>query len=1110
MEIFYRNYLVRPSKNFVLKLVQKFISAAAFIPFLLISSILITCLSSIAFSAEISLTPEEQAWLQEHPDIKLGAPTSYPPLVIKNAKGPHTGMLVDLFDLINQRLNTNIRLHIEDSWPSIQEKAKNRNIDGLASGGRSANREEYLNHTDALFSTYYYVFARTNDQLHLKSVKDLEGMRIGYKAADTPVRSLLDKYTGVTPVPYTDNAAMTKGLMNKEVNVLVAWISYDFWRRDKLQGSVDNILLATDNPLNSYIHIRKDWPELIPILNKVLSSIHQNELPKIMDTWFIERPRLPAIVKIPLTKKEQAWLTQNHTVRVHVANFPPYMILRKDEITGISIDYLNLIAQRTGVSFEFVPGTQPWQKSLESLINLQGPDLITSLSPIAERKPYMNFSAPYVVSPRMIFTQPNAESVYSIDDLNGRTLAVPYGTLVHKRIEVEYADIGLLICDTDVESIEAVSTGKADAYIGNLINASYEILNRGLSNLKVACPSPFGDDVYTFGTRKDWPELNSIINKALDTISVEEKTKIHNKHIKLLYEHGIKTGDVLKWGLLTAGLTLGIVLIFMAWNRSLSIKVKERTFSLENSKKSLEFQITERKKAEIEIKRAKQKAERYLNLAGVMFIGLDTDENINVANRKACQILEVQQKDILGQKWFDNFIPQNTRPEVRSVFRQIIDGTIEPVKYYENLIITKTGKEKQIAWHNTILKDDDGNIIGILGSGEDITEKKQLQFKLQQSQKMESIGNLAGGIAHDFNNILSSIIGFTELTLDEIEKGSFAEDNLQEVYSAGKRAKDLVKQILTFARQSGDEIKPIQTNLIAKEVIQFVRSSIPTTIEIKQKIESNSLILGNATQLHQIFMNLCTNAAHAMEDEGGILEMVVREISVDRLINWKNPELKPGPYIEIVVSDTGSGIEPGTIEKIFEPYFTTKKPGEGTGMGLALVHGIVESYGGKIQVKSILGKGTTFTLYLPITKKRDEKSLYEIESLPSGTENILFVDDEISITKMGSRTLGQLGYCVTAKTSSEEALKLFRSNPKNFDLLITDMTMPNMTGDKLAIELMKIRSDIPVILCTGYSKKMSEETASKIGIKALAYKPIVKADLAKTVRKVLDEANPSE
>lgn len=412
------------------------------------------------------------------------------------------------------------------------------------------------------------------------------------------------------------------------------------------------------------------------------------------------------------------------------------------------------------------------------------------------------------------------------------------------------------------------------------------------------------------------------------------------------------------------------------------------------------------------------------------------------------------------------------------------------------------------------LVDDKNAKIGYIGLIRDVTQSQQeqeyrntLQAQLIQTQKMESIGTLAGGIAHDFNNILSAILGFTELALSGVEKATPVEDDLQEVYRAGLRAKDLVQQILTFARQSEEDFKPIQVDFIIKEVLKFIRSSIPTTIEIKQNIACNSLIMGNSTQVHQIMMNLCTNAAHAMEDEGGILQITLKDITIDRTANQKKLKLKFGNYIELTVSDTGVGIEPHLIEKIFEPYFTTKIKGEGTGLGLALVHGIVETYGGEMIVESTLGNGTVFTIYLPIAREKKDPLNYKSDELSTGQERILFVDDEAPIVNIASRMLGQLGYSVTARTSSLDALNLFKLNPSAFDLVISDVTMPKMTGDQLTQKLIEIRPDIPVILCTGYSKKFSEEAASTIGIQAFVNKPIIQENLARVVRDVLDLAN---
>jgi PAS domain S-box-containing protein len=379
-----------------------------------------------------------------------------------------------------------------------------------------------------------------------------------------------------------------------------------------------------------------------------------------------------------------------------------------------------------------------------------------------------------------------------------------------------------------------------------------------------------------------------------------------------------------------------------------------------------------------------------------------------------------------------------------------------------------------------------------------------LERHLAQAQKMEAIGTLAGGIAHDFNNILSSIIGYTELSMDNARQGSRLVDHLNEVLSAGMRAKELVRQILTFARQTDEQLNPIQIDSIAKEVLKFMRSSIPSTIEIRKEITEVAPILGSPIQAHQILMNLCTNAIQAMEKEGGTLCVQIKDTTIGNDTDPSTRRPRPGAYIKVSVSDTGSGIPPEVIDSIFEPYFTTKPPGEGTGMGLALVHGIVESYGGLIQVDSVPGEGTRFDLWLPATTNGSTSRLADIGEVPGGNERILLVDDEAAIVEVVGSILKRLGYTVTALNDSMAALNQFRGNPDTFDLVITDMTMPHMTGDKLAAAMLELRPELPIILCTGYSKGITEVKAEMIGIKALVFKPIAKVELANLVRTVLD------
>ena len=378
--------------------------------------------------------------------------------------------------------------------------------------------------------------------------------------------------------------------------------------------------------------------------------------------------------------------------------------------------------------------------------------------------------------------------------------------------------------------------------------------------------------------------------------------------------------------------------------------------------------------------------------------------------------------------------------------------------------------------------------------------------QLQQVLKIQAIGTLAGGIAHDFNNILFPIVGYTELTMDEVPDDSVAHNNLEEVLKAAHRAKDLVQQILTFSRQSGLERKPVKVHLIIKEALKLLRASIPASIEIINNIDDDCHpVMGDATQIHQVIMNLCTNAYQAMQDKGGTLEVNLSEVDVGYEETVKKIGMQPGKHLQLLVRDEGCGMDAIVLDRIFEPYYTTKEQGKGTGLGLSVIHGIVKNHRGDISVTSSPGKGTTFKVYLPITEDADiVTELEPSNGAAKGNERILLIDDEEQIVSMEQQMLENLGYEVTARTDSTEALKEFSLQPQNFDLVITDMTMPQMTGDELAQKLLDIKPDIPVILCTGFNEDITEEKALAMGIQKFVMKPVIKNDLATTIRTVLD------
>lgn len=448
--------------------------------------------------------------------------------------------------------------------------------------------------------------------------------------------------------------------------------------------------------------------------------------------------------------------------------------------------------------------------------------------------------------------------------------------------------------------------------------------------------------------------------------------------------------------------------------------------------------------------------------------------------------------------------PDDLNRLTREITSACQDDTIQRFTPNPYRLITKNCETKWIKGSGDICRNPQGTITHFEGILYDISEEVKLEKQLQQAQKMEAIGTLAGGIAHDFNNLLGVILGYTELAREDAPPKSKYSEDLDKVLTAGHRAKELVAQILAFSRK--DKIKriPIQIQSLIKETLKMLRPTIPSTIKIEDAIDPEcGLVLVDPTQINQILINLCTNANHAMETTGGLLKIILQNTRITSSDTPYGTSLKAGEYVELIVSDTGTGIHPSQINKIFDPYFTTKDIGKGTGMGLAIIHGIVGSYDGAITVESKPGNGATFHVYFPVVEEEEQPQPAAPEAMPSGTGNILFVDDEEMLAEMGKEMLERLGYNVTMRQSSLGALTTFQNNPQDFDVVITDQTMPGMTGSDLARRLLQIRPDIPIILCTGYSNIVNEKSAKSLGIKEFAMKPLAQAAIAGLLQKVL-------
>ncbi len=513
--------------------------------------------------------------------------------------------------------------------------------------------------------------------------------------------------------------------------------------------------------------------------------------------------------------------------------------------------------------------------------------------------------------------------------------------------------------------------------------------------------------------------------------------------------------------------------------------------------------ITERKCADDELRKARDEWARTFDAIDDIVTIQDAAARITMCNKATYEAFQTTPAEVLGRHCCELFRGQAVACDGCLALGALHDFT----GYAAEIIHPDLGKTFLLT--ASPIFNDDHSIRGIVHFAKDVTEQRKLESQLQQVQKMEAIGTLAGGIAHDFNNILAAILGYAELAQLAIPAENSAHGDLRQVLAAGNRAKELVQQILSFSRQSGQEKKPIRIQYVVKEVLKLLRASLPSTIEIRQNINTScDEVLADPTHIHQIVMNLCTNASHAMRGGNGILDVSLEPVRLDQEdVMTKSPNIQPGRYLQLAVSDTGCGMDKATMEKIFEPYFTTKAKGEGTGLGLSVVYGIVNSLGGHISVYSDLGKGTVFKIFLPVLETQatgQDEGKIDITPLPRGSERILAVDDEEIIVRLEKNVLEGLGYEVVAFGSSREALLRFTEQPGSFDLVITDMTMPDINGTELARRIMAIRPHIPIIICTGFSESVNEEKAKALGIKAYVMKPVLIRELAQVVRKVLD------
>jgi PAS domain S-box-containing protein len=560
--------------------------------------------ADIAYTQNSELAPglflsaEEQAWLEAHSTITLGSPIIPPWNFVDEKTGQYRGIVPDYLDLIASKLGIAVKT-IADNFGKIHQMAREKTIDGISVVGKTAEREQFLNFP-APYITLQYSIVTQKESPAVTTFADLGRRRAGILEASAAYSYLKKNYPDVELMTFKAYDEGLLAVLNGEIDAWIGSLAGVVYAiNDKGLFGLQMKVVPFEMSKEMGVGIRKDWPELIPIINKAIASIDQREHTQIRNKWLAHSPEDREEKIVTLSPEEQAWLAKNHTVRVRVVDWPPYLIVKDDEPPqGIAIEYLKLIGDRTGITFGYEVTDQPFAEFLKAMQQQKGPDMTAVIVPTPEREPYLSFSQVYIASPYVIFTREADDLLLDISGLAGKTLSVSRGSAVQARLTRDFPEIRLSPFDSDAQALQAVATGQADAYIGSLTIASHIVHRDGLSGLRVAAHSPFGEQTLAMGNRKDWPELTAMIRKALASISEEEKTAIRDKYVALRYEQGIDTAAALRWIIFVVGGAFGIIALFIGWNRSLAKKVRDRTADLESSNQNLSVQVIERTKAE--------------------------------------------------------------------------------------------------------------------------------------------------------------------------------------------------------------------------------------------------------------------------------------------------------------------------------------------------------------------------------------------------------------------------------------------------------------------------------------------------------------------------------
>jgi len=774
-----------------------------------------------------------------------------------------------------------------------------------------------------------------------------------------------------------------------------------------------------------------------------------------------------------LNGEEEAWLESlaRPVIIATEFNYHPYNFINEQgEFDGLVGDYMNLISERVGIEFE-ARGFQTFTEVLEAARNREV-DVIPAIVAAPERKSYLLFTQPVFVTRDFIFTRDEDEGIRDVSDLIGRRTGLVAGYARQAQFESEYPEIDLQLFATEIEGLLALSTGRIDAFLSEIGTSSYLIQREAITNLRVAGEVE-GRDEQTLATRSDWPMLNQILSKGLASITEEEREEIERRWIAV---GGVDPAELRKvWYRVAFGVLIGmgLIAVMLAWSISLRRLVARRTSQLEE-------ELEERKKVEAAISRlavaVEQSAEYVLVIDARGAI-----EYANLAFAEASGQMESTGKS------FESLAVNSSREALSEGINKA-----EEIGAWRGIVELSQdgGKLMKVAMTIAPIFDDFTDLSGYVATGRDVTHRERLEARLRQSEKLSSLGTLAGGIAHDFNNLLVPILGYADLL--RRETGERAKPYIDGIIDASERARELVRRILIFGRGGTGTLEPLDLRFEIGDAAPLLESLLPPKFELNFDLGSCDAVMCDKTQFQQILVNLCSNAAHAMEGKGGVVGVRLEQYSVPNDAHTSPPDLAPGEYNILTVSDSGAGMDDETVSRIFDPYFTDKPHGKGTGLGLAIVHGVVNTHGGSVQVDSAVDVGTSVRVYLPTVDAEPQRRFVRAkEEMKRGNgQRILIIDDDELVLRTVDIMVQALGYTSTTWSDPVAALATFVESSDDYDAILVDYKMPGMTGLELVEEARKVRPNIPIIVMSGNAEGLREADVNYIA------KPLSLAQLA--------------